>query len=205
MKITKSVFNPEFQHNTVTGKLVVALERIAESFRVLQWNECKQYGLSPIQVQLLIFMHTHPPRHCTVSYLAMEFNMTKATISDAIRVLLEKKIIRREKSPADNRSFTLSLTNKGKLLTEKLSAYANPLLEPLEKLNSREKETLLTGMLKLIYELHQSNILTIQRMCFTCRYYKTKQNSDDHYCSLLQTKLKKEDLRIDCPEHEYAA
>jgi len=204
MKKEKAAFSPDVQVNDTDSKIIVALERIAEAFRVLLWNEGKQYGLSPIQVQLLIFLHAHPPVQRKVSYLALEFNMTKATISDAVRVLEEKKLIRRETEVSDSRSYIFHLTAEGKKITEKLSLFASPLRQPLQEFTAEEKENLLGGLLHLVYNLHQKKTIAVQRMCFTCRHYNSGKKKAEHYCGLLQVKLNTGELRIDCPEHEYA-
>ena len=49
-----SAFDVNQQLESSDHKIVVALERIAEAFRVLLWQETKKTGLSPIQLQLLI-------------------------------------------------------------------------------------------------------------------------------------------------------
>lgn len=59
---------------------------------------------------------------------------------------------------------------------------------------------MLSGLLKLIYELNRAGVITVQRMCFTCANYHLENGQ--HYCRLLQTKLAANELRIDCPEHE---
>lgn len=109
-----SSFNPERQENKIESKIVVALERISEAFRVLLWNESKSNALSPIQIQILIFLLFHSEAQCKVSYLAEEFNMTKATISDSVKVLLLKKLIKKTGDELDTRSYTISLTAGGK-------------------------------------------------------------------------------------------
>lgn len=204
MKKEKTVFDTTRQVSEVDNKIIVALERLAEAFRVLLWNETKQYGLSPIQIQLLIFIMTHPSSQCKISYLSQEFNMTKPTISDAIKILEQKKMLKREQEINDSRSFTFQLTPEGKRVTEKISLFANPLRRPLQEFTGEEKNNLLAGLLHLIYNLHQENIIAVQRMCFTCRHYKAGRKKNKHYCKLLQMELQKADLRIDCPEHEYA-
>ena len=77
-------------------KIVNSLERISQAFRVLLWNESKEYGLSPIQIQILIFLFTHSPEKRKISYLAREFDMTKATISDSVKVLFQKSLVTKE-------------------------------------------------------------------------------------------------------------
>jgi DNA-binding MarR family transcriptional regulator len=196
----KSPFDPNQQSKKVESKIVVALERISEAFRVLLWNESKENALSPIQIQILIFLIFHSDEMCKVSYLAQEFNMTKATISDSVKLLLQKGLIQKFDDPEDTRSYIIDLTSKGKQTAEKSANFAFAIEKPLSALSQEQKETILSGLLKLIHELHKAGIITIQRMCFTCVNYQ--RINGQHYCKLLQAKLQKTELRIDCIEHE---
>jgi DNA-binding MarR family transcriptional regulator len=137
---------------------------------------------------------------CKVGYLANEFNMTKATISDSVKVLLSKGLVTKETDPIDTRSFSLSLTNEGKKIAKKVSLFASSIEQPIERLTQEQKEIMLNGLLKLIYDLNKSGIITIQRMCFTCSNYQLEKGV--HYCKLLKSQLAENELRIDCQEHE---
>src|SRR5690606_11115389 len=106
-----SSFNLNEQNQKIESRIVVALERISEAFRVLLWNESKENSLSPIQIQILIFIHYHSLENCKVGYLADEFNMTKATISDSVKVFLSTELVTKETDPIDIRSFSLTFTN----------------------------------------------------------------------------------------------
>jgi DNA-binding MarR family transcriptional regulator len=196
----QSSFNLSKQNQKVESRIVAALERISEAFRVLLWNESKDNSLSPIQIQLLIFMLFHSREKCRVSYLAEEFNMTKATISDSVRVLLTKKLVTKESDLTDTRSYTISLTPYGSEIAEKASFFATSIEKPIKKLTEEQKQVMLSALLKLIYELNKSGVITIQRMCFTCIYYEASKSK--HYCNLLKTKLAETEIRMDCPEHE---
>ncbi len=193
-----SSFNLE-QQNKIESKIVVALERVSEAFRVLLWNESKKNALSPIQIQILIFLLFHSQEKCKVSYLAEEFNMTKATVSDSVKVLLKKGLISKSSSETDNRSYTISLSTSGKNTAQKVASFAKGIEMPVTSLSQNQKEVMLDGLLQLINNLNKAGIITIQRMCFSCDYYQNVHGK--HYCSLLQTTLHKTDLRIDCPEH----
>lgn len=195
-----SSFNLDEQNQKIESRIVVALERISEAFRVLLWNESKENSLSPIQIQILIFIQFHAQEKCKVGYLADEFNMTKATISDSVRVLLAKELLTKETDPLDTRSSTLSLTDEGKNIAKKASFFTSSIEQPIEKLTQEQKTIMLNGLLKLIYDLNKSGIITIQRMCFTCSFYNAKNGT--HYCNLLKTKLAESEIRVDCPEHE---
>jgi len=195
-----SSFNLNEQNQKVESRIVVALERISEAFRVLLWNESKENSLSPIQIQILIFIHFHSLEKCKVGYLANEFNMTKATISDSVKVLLAKKLVSKETDPTDTRSYTIFLTTEGEKTAKKASFFASSIEQPLGKLSEEQKTVMLNGLLKLIYNLNRSGVITIQRMCFTCSNYQLYNGV--HYCNLLKSQLTESELRIDCKEHE---
>jgi len=197
----KSAFNLNYQNSNVDGRIVAALERISEAFRVLLWDESKAFSLTPIQVQILIFLHTHSKDKRKVSYLAEEFNLSKPTISDAVKALEEKSLITRKNNPDDSRSYHIELTKKGKEIAEKTSLFTVELVKPIEQLESNDKENLLLSLLRIIYHMTRTGVITIQRMCWTCEYYRSDQDQGQHFCKLLNKRLLVTDLRIDCPEH----
>lgn len=198
-----SSFSLTEQEKKIESKIVVALERVSEAFRVLLWNESKEFALSPIQVQILIFLLFHEREKCKVSYLADEFNMTKATISDSVKVLLQKKLVDKIQDEVDTRSFTIGLTPKGKEIAKKSSLFTGQFEKPLNQLTLSQKEIMLNGLLRLIYDLNRAGVITVQRMCFTCNHYQV--TGSKQYCTLLQATLQDKDLRVDCPEHDMLA
>ncbi len=196
----KSIFNPAFQHQDVSAKIVIGLERISEVFRALLWEHAKTIGLSPIQIQILIFLAYHKQNLCTVSHLAKEFNVTKPTISDAVKVLEKKDLIFKNKTATDSRSYYISLTPKGEKNVSETENFANPIKKELQNFNKDEQESLLKTITTLIYKLNRSGIISVQRTCYACKFYEKGKNSD--YCNLIQTDLTSTDIRLDCPEFE---
>lgn len=185
-------------------KILIGLERLSEALKTLLWEKAKVFGISPIQIQILLFVANHKTEICNVSYLAKEFNVTKATISDAVRVLLKKEYLEKDFSPVDNRRYNLSLNSKGNELVNNLSGYATSLEEELSSFSKEDLSTVYDTLTKLIFQLNQRNIIQVQRTCFNCKYYSgDKKNS--HYCNLLQSKLKKQEIRLDCNEFEEEA
>lgn len=198
-----SLFNPKQQDIDTSSKIVAGLERISEVFKVLLWEKAKLVGLSPIQIQILIFIAFHKQDLCNVSHLANEFNVTKPTISDAIKVLDKKGMVIKDFSSSDNRRYSLQLTEQGKKLLVETNDFANPLKKQIDKCNEKELENLFGTISKLIYNLNRSGILTVQRTCFGCTFYKKDYGID--YCNLLQKELKATEIRLDCPEYEEKA
>jgi DNA-binding MarR family transcriptional regulator len=203
-EVVDSPLNPGFQSGSIEYKIVASLERVSEAFKALLWQEAKEEALSPIQIQILIFLRFHSSEKCKVSYLAQEFNLTKATISDAVKVLEQKGLIGKLTEPADTRSYTIHLTETGRNVAQKTAVFANVLSAPLQELSLGQKEILYTSLLELIYKLNQSGIISIQRMCFNCRFYGIDQNGEPHFCNLLRMPLRPYELRVNCPEHRPA-
>lgn len=196
----KSVFNLKQQQDDLSSKIVAGLERVSQAFKVLLWEKAKQFGLSPIQIQILVFVAHHKSEFNNVSFLAQEFNVTKPTISDAVRVLDKKALIIKDCSSSDNRSYTIALSVLGKDIVAQTEHFANPMATYLETVDENDKEALFRTLTKLIYQLNQDGVLTVQRTCYACKFYQ-KTNSD-HYCHLLEKQLKHADIRLDCIEFE---
>ena len=197
-----SDFDPKHQNKKIESKIVASLERISQAFRVLLWQESKELSLSPIQIQVLIFLLHHSEEKRKVSYLADEFNMSKATISDTIKTLWNKELIVKVAEQYDTRSYTLHLTNKGQEIAIKTSMFTDELRKPINLLHQDDKEIMLLNLLDIIRHLNRSGIITIQRMCLNCSFYQSLNNGQVHFCELLNQQLKNKDLRIDCPEHQ---
>jgi DNA-binding MarR family transcriptional regulator len=135
-----------------------------------------------------------------VSHLAEEFNVTKPTISDAVRVLNNKGIIEKGYSTTDSRSYTIQLTALGKDIVKQTEQFANPIQATLNGMGLDSQEALFKTLSDVIYKLNKHGILTVQRTCFGCNYYAKSDNN--HYCNLLNTTLLDKDIRLDCPEFE---
>ncbi|OEK09758.1 MarR family transcriptional regulator [Flavivirga aquatica] len=196
----KSIFNPNYQENDISSKIVAGLERISEAFKVLLWEKAKLLGLSPIQIQTLIFINYHKIEFCNVSHLAKEFNITKPTISDAVRVLDKKMLITKVYSSSDSRSYTIQLSEQGKTIVQETENFAHPLKKQLNSIQNDDLESTFETLSKLIYKLNQIGILTVQRTCYACKFYK--KNKKQHFCNLLNKELINSELRIDCTEFE---
>lgn len=193
-----SVFNLTDQNDNLDNKIVAGLERLSQVFRILLWEKAKAHGLSPIQIQLLIFIQYHTPEKTTISYLAHEFNVTKPTVSDAVKILAQKDLVNKITDPYDTRSYTIQLTDRGRSIVADTENFANPLTDIITKTERADKVFLWENITHLIRELNRQKIISIQRTCFNCRHYSLTGNI--HYCNLLGQTLQNENIRIDCPE-----
>ncbi len=200
-----SIFDVTHQHQDVDSKIAAALERLSQAFRVLLWEKNKTCNLSPIQIQFLVYLLYHAAEQCTVGQLAKEFTLTPATVSDAITTLEEKKLVARERQEADRRVAWVSLTAEGKKTARRLSTWANVIQKNIAQFDAQEKVAVMKFLMRLIESLQQAGVITIARMCITCKFFQPDAHPHakaPHHCRLLDKPLANSELRLDCPEHE---
>ena len=195
-----SVFDPNYQESSLESKIVVGLERLSSAFRALLWEHAKEIGLSPIQIQLLIFTAFHPSHLCNVSHLAAEFNLTKPTISEAIRVLANKGLVSKQRSESDLRAFTIVLTQEGRQIVTATEDFSSPIHSLVSRLEVSQQEQLFSSLTQLISGLNRTGVLSVQRTCSNCRFFAQLENR--FHCNLMQKELQAQDLRLDCNEFQ---
>ncbi len=191
--------------NLIDDKIIACIERLSSVIRNLYWQITKEKKLSPIQIQFLLYLNKHPNEMRKVSQLAREFNLTQATVSEAINSLERKELIVKEKYKEDKRMQILSLTAKGKKVVKELAGWAILFREPLSKLQDEEKGRNVIFLMKFIALLQEAGVISIARMCICCQHFIMNKNADaqkPHYCSFLGKELGITELRLDCLMHK---
>jgi DNA-binding MarR family transcriptional regulator len=194
-------------HEDVAAKAAAALERIGQAFRVLSVRHAHEQGLSPIQLQLLLRLAADPQERRRPGALAREFDVTPASLSDSIAALERKRVIERRRLRGDRRGFSLTLTPSGRRLARQTQALAEPVEHAVRQLPADRQLALLQSLYALIAELQRARVITVARMCITCRHFRpeVREGPQPHHCALLDMPLAERSLRVDCPEHERAA
>ena len=196
-----SPFEPKKQHEDTGHKIAVALSKLSDLYRQLLWSKAQPLGISPIQAQLMIHIRHHDSSHNTVSHLAKVFQMTKATVSDSVRVLVNKGLLQKVASEKDKRSFYLELSASGRKVTDEAEGYTKEIQHQLGKMDKVRSEALFKGLYDLLDGLNQQGVIPIQRMCFGCAFYQGDKDSS-HHCTLLKKNLQTSQIRLDCAEFE---
>src|SRR5690606_29358096 len=134
-----SLFDPAHQPADLDGRLVAALERVGLAFRVLLWEKAKAVreaaSLSPIQIQILVFLRYHGEDLARVGRLAEELGLTPATVSDAVAALVAKGLVAKAPGATDRRVQRLCLTAAGARAAEALGDWADAVRGPLAGLS----------------------------------------------------------------------
>jgi DNA-binding MarR family transcriptional regulator len=192
----------------VDGKLAGALERVGQALRTLLGDRARAEGLTTTQAQLLIRLMSAPPPRRQVGALAGEFDVKQPTISDAVAALRRKGLVRYGADTSDRRARPIELTASGSRTAGRLARWKDPMVASLAEAPPERRQESLLLLLDVIADLQRAGLVTVARMCTTCRYFRPEMHLDrtaPHHCALLDAPLRPAELRVDCAEHELAA
>lgn len=182
-------------------RIAVGLHKLGLALKQQNWLQANDHGLSPTQGQILAGLATGARR---ASELAKQLGVSMPTISDSVRVLVEKTLVEKLPDPKDARASLLSLTRQGKALAKKASGWPEYLATAVRSMSSTEQEVFLSGLSKVIRALQESGQIPVQSMCVSCKYFRENVHTGDkpHHCGLVNAPLGNRHLRLYCPDQE---
>lgn len=195
-----SNFSPEQQLTDLNARLLLSLQRLGDMLKAMQWEQARLLGITPLQLQILLFSGHHPAAVNKVAYIATELQLSRPTISDAVSALVAKGLLQMEEDKRDRRSFSLLPTPTGKALLEQAEDYSADVSRILDKRPLSEKEGLYQAVYTLIAGLTDNEKGGVQRMCYTCAHYEGNRRRQ-HGCRFLNKRLNASELQLDCMYH----
>jgi DNA-binding MarR family transcriptional regulator len=187
----------KLQSNNIDKKIVYLLERVSQVFRALQWEMAKRHKLTPLQIQILLFLKNR--KEAIPSQIAQELGLTKATLSESISALEKKKLIRRITNKKDRRFIDILLTLQGKKVVRELISVENVFEHYLSEFSDTDKRNSLKFLLNIISLLYLGGYISVIRLCCTCQHFeKDAIRSGVHFCKLLGKEMSTEEIRINC-------
>ena len=189
--------NMSNQYN-IDINIASCLEKLTQVQRVLLWDIAKKENLSPIQIQFLIFLNKHSDDLRKVSVLAEEFDLTKATVSEAVSNLVDKGLLIKVRMKEDKRSYILDFTRDGIKLVKKIMSWQDVLVSHLGKIPIKEKENVNLVLIELIRSLFNDGVITIARMCLTCENIRKCSSGKSYRCSLTGRSFTDNEINIGC-------
>jgi DNA-binding MarR family transcriptional regulator len=143
--MAKTVFDKTGQSQDTSSLIVLGLEQIGRNIDKLLWQQALEHELSPLQIRILLLIH-FSKKPAGVSSLAIEMNLSKATVSVALKPMEQKKLIQKRKSDTDSRNVDIALTEWGAQIAHVSSFYLEPLYKILVHIPSAEKEMMLKNI-----------------------------------------------------------
>lgn len=168
--------------------------------KAMQWKQARLLGITPLQLQILLFVGYHSPEVNKAASIATELQVSRPTISDAIGSLVSKGLLEMHADKRDRRSYSLVLTETGLQLMEQAGEYMGKLESVLDKRPAPEKSILYQSVYAIITGLITPEKGGVQRMCYNCAHYSGNKKRQ-HECLFLKKPLLSEELQLDCPVH----
>lgn len=185
----------------VDKTLVQVLEKISQAQRSLIWKKASEENLSPIQLKILQYIEFFPQELCRVNPMAKEFDLTAATISDAVTSLDKKGFLQKNQGCEDQRCCYLTLTETGIACLKKIKEWEYPFLNELKKISEHDKILILNPMMKLLKNLYDAGVISMVRMCPTCENLILNRDGTghEHYlCNFNGREFDESDMRYNC-------
>ncbi|MBE3598655.1 MAG: winged helix-turn-helix transcriptional regulator [Limnochordaceae bacterium] len=197
------------QHaDSVAAQVAAGLVKLSLALRHEAWKEARGGGLTPTQGQVLSWLLLQAPGQCpTPGELAKALALSPATVSEALRTLEAKGLVRRRQSGDDRRSFQLALTGAGSRIAQASAGWADFLAVAVDSLPPADQVALLRVLVRLIRTLQLQGKISVARMCVSCTYFRPFAHPDPerpHHCHYVDAAFGDGRLRLECPDYEPA-
>jgi DNA-binding MarR family transcriptional regulator len=198
---------PYFDEHTepLASRIATGLHKIGLAMKQQAWQQANEEGLSATQGQILAAIATHGA--LTGSELSQRLGVTLPTISDSVRVLVEKQLVTKAPDPRHPRASRLSLTERGAQLGARARSWPEFVAAAVDDLTPDEQRGFFSGVVKMIRRLQDQGLVPISGMCVTCTHFRpnVRTGASPHHCAFVDAPLANDQLRLECPEHELAA
>lgn len=187
------------------SRIATGLHKIGLAMKQQAWQQANEEGLSATQGQILAALVSHGP--LTGSELSERLGVTLPTISDSVRVLVEKKLVSKSPDPRHPRAALLTPTKKGASLGERARSWPEFMAQSVMNLTPEEQRAFYSGVVKMIRSLQEQGLIPLSGMCLTCTHFRpnVRSGAAPHHCALVDAPIANEQLRLDCAEHELAS
>ena len=176
------------------------IERLGNLVRIDVRALCHEYGVRPAQLEVLRFL-TQCNRYSDTPQAVTEFlGLTKGTVSQTIKVLEQKGLLRKQDDVADRRLVHLKPTTKGRRLVER-AVPAKSLVRGLESLADSKSQVIEQVLRDLLQSLQKANGFKTFAPCHTCSF--NQKHEGVYVCGLTREPLSERDVVLICREHQY--
>lgn len=194
---------PMLGEKTVVDHITAGLGKIAAALRSQAWEGGTARKLTPTQGQILVVLAERATKAVRLNDVASELCLTAATVSDAVISLVEKKLVKKERSMEDQRALVLTLTAAGRREAQQTTGWTEVVQAGVTSLTLDEQAVFLRGLIKVMHSLQEQGVISVMRMCAGCTYFQPYVHEDaarPHHCGFVNKPLGEGQLRLDCPD-----
>jgi DNA-binding MarR family transcriptional regulator len=185
----------------LSTRIAAGLHKIGLAMKHQAWQQASDEGLSATQGQILAALATHGP--LSGSELSDRIGVTLPTISDSVRVLVDKGLLTKSPDPRHPRASLLTPSKKGARLGARAQSWPEFMASAVTELSADEQRAFFSGVVKMIRALQDQGLVPVTGMCVTCVHFRPNVHPGDrpHHCALVDAAFGNDHLRLDCHEH----
>ncbi|MFW6111853.1 MAG: MarR family winged helix-turn-helix transcriptional regulator [Candidatus Bipolaricaulota bacterium] len=156
----------------------------------------KEHDISSTQIQTIIFLSGAHTQNKNVSSISKRLQIAQPTASRMVDSLVEKGLVKRERSQADRRKVKLELTEKGESITDNVNEISYTIQELVEGFEEERQNELSQDLVDIAGKLQRQGHLSTALTCRYCRFFERNGGSSDerpHHCKLTGEDLTEEE------------
>ena len=157
------------------------IERLGNLVRADVRAACNKHDVRPVQLEALGVL-TQCNRYSDTPQAGAEYlGLTKGTVSQTLKVLEKKGLLRKYNDAGDKRLVHLKPTARGRRLVQR-AVPAESLTLGVEKLSNAERLVTVESLRILLRSMQQANDLRTFAPCNTCRFNHKRE--EGYFCKL---------------------
>ena len=181
-------------------KIQQLLERVAGLLRTEARNLLSEHGLQPVQFEALNYLSNCNRYSDTLMGVTEYLGQTKGTVSQTLKVLEKKGLIKKVPDQTDKRVAHMSLTTAGRKLVKDIRS-STLIKSASEHVDTKDAALLEKSLQVLLNSMQQANDFKTFGQCATCKH-NIKQSSTETICGLTKETLSRKEVELICREHE---
>ncbi len=181
-------------------RIAMGLSKVSMALKHQARQDAGESGLSPTQSQILTIIADGPRRP---SEVAAQMAISLPTVSESVRTLVDKGLVKKVRDERDARATVLHLTARGRRAASAIMGWPDFLATAVEAMSPMEQEVFFTGLIKMIRLLQERGQIPVSGMCVSCTHFRPHmyENAErPHHCALVNAPFGARHLRLDCPE-----
>ena len=176
-------------------KAISLLERLGRLLSI----DAHVERLLPVQWETLRYLNKANQFSRTHAAVVSYLGLTKGTVSQTLKALETKGLIRKVIDKADRRSSRLELTAQGRKMLQR-DPIAN-WVDQFQTMSAAERDGMTQGLSALLDQRLSAQGRAQFGQCKSCAYFRAKHlEGKPHYCDLLKTGLTSESAILICAE-----
>jgi len=176
------------------------VERLSELLRVDSRQAGADYGLQPVQFEVLHYLSICNRYSDTPMAVTEYLGLTKGTVSQTLKVLEKKDLLIKQPDENDKRISHLRLTHEGTELILKTIPTAM-FVNASKALSEKKQLEIVSSLKQLLTTLLEANDLKTFGVCKSC-CYNEKTEDNGYFCRLVEQPLSTDDIQLICREHK---